>query len=377
MMKLLSRILPDNYIYFIKKNVFLRAFLWGSATKEIGEYLFKAPSESFYLPPPDKSLDEAASVWFLDCYNRYHQRGFFRSYVLVCNNCVIEPRFGWGIDVKTNKLIFDSIAYNTWKEELYPNYFKYLNRKKINERYYPEIISIRMIRDGEHNYWHFLHDILGQVLLAQKKLNVKLPFLISKTLSQKKYFKDALAQSTLLREINWIVQEENEYIKTDKVYFLQSQPHNPNVFYGLLQLLEVKKPSTPPERRIFLKRNSKRVRSLANSSAIEEVAVKYNFEIVDADVISLAEQIKIFGETKYLIGIHGAGLINIMFAMPGEMVVFELFPVEYIPPHYYWLSLEMQEDYLCQVGTEMDKNGAFTISPDVFENNIKTMLSIK
>ena len=65
-------------------------------------------------------------------------------------------------------------------------------------------------------------------------------------------------------------------------------------------------------RRIYLTRSKNRLRFIENGKQVIEVLKKYNFEIIDTDNIPITKQIEIFGSARYLIAIHGAGLVNIL-----------------------------------------------------------------
>jgi len=66
--------------------------------------------------------------------------------------------------------------------------------------------------------------------------------------------------------------------------------------------------------------------------------------------LTLDEQIDLFYNSSHVIGIHGAGLTNIIYRYGAEMSLIELFPPNNIPPHYYWLSKLMKYKYQAIVG---------------------------
>lgn len=347
---------------------------WGNATIKGAAFLHQNVHPQKKPIDVKDGLEKSAYNWFISCYNKYQQkREFLSSYIVQYSDCIIEPKFGWGIS--NNKLLFYSISNNTWKESLYPDYNQYLNHKSKCS-HYDKLISIRMIRGGEDNYWHFLHDILGQIMLAKKNnLDKTYAFLISKNLSEKKYFQDAVKQSSYLQSIRFVVQQDGEYIHADDVVFIQSLPHDEQTFYGLIDILEIPDTFSDTQRKIFLTRNNSRLRHLINEKEIIAIASKHGFETVDADYLSLQEQIALFGQTAFLIGTHGAGLINIMFRKNAPLKLFELFPSDYIPPHYYWLSKDLGYGYLCQVGSAMNKKGGFSIDPVLFEEKVKQLIN--
>jgi hypothetical protein len=84
------------------------------------------------------------------------------------------------------------------------------------------------------------------------------------------------------------------------------------------------RPQASAERRIFLTRSGTRGRTLSNYEENEPLLRERNFETVDTDGMSLREQAQLFRECRYLIGIHGAGLTNIIHAHDHDLSLLQL-----------------------------------------------------
>jgi hypothetical protein len=374
----LFRIVPHQWIYSAKKHLTINFGFFGKAEKNIGSYLVQASTAKFSVHGMESELGKEVVQGFRGCYDEYKMRGgLLREFILQCENCIIEPKFGWGIDEATDKLIFDSIAYNSWRESYHPSYLRY-KKGKESAAYYPAIVSIRIIRGGEKNYWHFLHDLLGQVVLARKNnlgIETGIPYLISESLAAQPFFKKAVLQSRYLSGINWIVQRNNEYIKAGTAYFLQVQPNKAETFFAVRSLFDFPKPDGSKNRKIFLTRNPRRIRHLQNAPQIESIAKNYGFEIVDADNLSFEEQMRLFSETNLLVGIHGAGLINMIFRSGASMHLLELLPKDYVQPHYFWLSKDLGFSYRCLIGSKAASDTSFTVSSEEFEIQLQSLLT--
>ena len=89
-------------------------------------------------------------------------------------------------------------------------------------------------------------------------------------------------------------------------------------------------------RRLYITRRTAR-RRVINESELEPILARYGFEVVEAENLSLAEQIQLFSQAEAIAGPHGAGLTNIVFAPPG-CKVFELFAETCVRPMYYQLA---------------------------------------
>jgi hypothetical protein len=68
-------------------------------------------------------------------------------------------------------------------------------------------------------------------------------------------------------------------------------------------------------RRIFISRQKFQTpkRRIANMDAVEPLLLKYGFEPVMLEDLSVTEQIRLFSQAEAVIGVHGAGLANMIF----------------------------------------------------------------
>jgi capsular polysaccharide biosynthesis protein len=73
--------------------------------------------------------------------------------------------------------------------------------------------------------------------------------------------------------------------------------------------------------RIFISRSGARKRRIANEPEVAETLAKRGFTVLALEKLSVAEQIDRFAAAEIVIGTHGAGLTNLVFANPGTRVV--------------------------------------------------------
>jgi glycosyl transferase family 61 len=93
-----------------------------------------------------------------------------------------------------------------------------------------------------------------------------------------------------------------------------------------------------PGRRIYVTRGRERHnRTVTNEDALLESLAKRGFTVVDPGAMSVAEQIRTFGEAEWIVAPHGAALTNLAFASPGASVI-ELFPPDYVQLCYWKLA---------------------------------------
>jgi hypothetical protein len=372
----LKNILISFFSYRIlwnfKKFININFILFRPSKKNIGEYLLLRKTTTPEISPQELKKD--ILVGFRKCCNDYIESKYLlREYVLKIQGCILEPKYGWGILIESNSLIFDSISNNGWRESYHPSYLQYMIHKK-RACYYPEIVSIRMLLGGHRNYWHFYHDLMGQLYLAQTLEIDHFPIVIPKILYEQQYFKQALERSKYLKSISWVIQE-HQYIKSDTIYFLQKKLNSCEQFLWVRDIFQLQN-NNVKKKLVFLKRNNNRIRYIKNSIEIENIAKSFDFKIVDTDSLSLDMQINLFSEVRYLIGIHGAGLTNIIFNEHGSMNILEIFPNDYIQPHYYWLSKCLGYNYSCMTGSKTHKDTSFYVDPKEFQKNIIKFTSL-
>jgi hypothetical protein len=125
--------------------------------------------------------------------------------------------------------------------------------------------------------------------------------------------------------------------------------------------------------RIFLTRHRRRGRYLINEDQVIRLLEQYTFEAVDTDAMALRDQIELFASARYVVGIHGAGLANLGLRQ-GPVALLEIFPANYIHPHYAWLAQALGFGYSAVVGSSL-VNGSFYLDLPSLETTLISMLS--
>jgi hypothetical protein len=318
-----------------------------------------------HLPIPFDDPQIAASFAY---YNAAPQHEYTYHYT---TPTLIEPTYGYALR-GTTRIIPESMPYA--REVGYPSWLRQTwrrvtpTRRVIRE---PAVISLREFGDG--NYYHFYNDVLGRLALLRRwPWTDDWPLLVSRRLFDAPYFQGALARSPELQGRRWIVQDD-ACVRADQAIFCKALPHSKATFDYVRELLHVPPAPHDATLRIFLTRSRARGRVLANAAEVEAVCRAFDFEILDADGLSLDDQIEVFAHARYVIGIHGAGLINLLFRAPAPLSLLELFPPANIPPHYWWLSQHYGFRYDALVGTVGDEP-TFAIDPDRLRARICAML---
>jgi len=219
-------------------------------------------------------------------------------------------------------------------------------------------VSLRCV--GEGNYWHFFDDLLSKLRLVDElDLPKDVPLLVGSRVWRQPFFAQAIARGRL-RERNWV--EHTSMLEIQRLVIpVPMSLQKANLEYAL-QMLDPPTPR-PSGRRIFLNRGPRRERLLLNFPDLRDVLAGFDFEIVDTDEMSLAQQMELFSQARMVVANHGAGLANLLFRIGQPLELVELFAPDFISPHFVWLAHAFGFGYDAVVGAPAG-HGHFRIDLD-------------
>lgn len=293
------------------------------------------------------------------------------EYVYELNTKSLKDKYhGWLI-TDSNKIINQSIPRNPnpiYGSHPIPNRFDYIFKKHKQEKH-RSVISCDSIHHFGPNYFHFFFSFIGQLaLLEEHGVPLQMPILIPKYMLQVRYFNDLQELVPKIRKLKFVNYEDKLH-SSEKVYFAKTNPYSIETitrircFLNLDELLETIKNrtnlNTKEYERIFLNRKSSGLRYLKNGAAIENLVKDYGFKVVFAEDYTLAEQIQIFSNAKFIISIHGAGLANLLWRIPNPVNLFEIFSQDLIYAGFATLILQNGGSYEAILGGEEVSNGFF------------------
>jgi hypothetical protein len=97
-------------------------------------------------------------------------------------------------------------------------------------------------------------------------------------------------------------------------------------------------------KRIYISRDDADERRVRNEDALFESLQQHGFHRYELSALSIAEQVMLFADSEIVVGPHGAGLTNIVFA--DDTAVVEIHDRENVRPHYFILARTLGFDYL-------------------------------
>jgi capsular polysaccharide biosynthesis protein len=287
----------------------------------------------------------------------------------IAKPCLIEPEIG--------------IVFNSWGSYLYRsfNYYVIINYRNFSfhswlriilKRKTPEYDTIFSLRDtNEGNYWHFFDDQLSKLrFFDQLDLNADTPVLVGKNLWNMHFFQYVI-NHTGFKHYNWI--QQTEIIRSKRTIIAVPSSLKKENFQFFLNKAAINLTTGTP-RLLFVNRSLQRGRTISNIEEIKPVLHKYNIQLVENDNLSFADQMNIYKDASLLIGIHGAGLVNLIYRMNKPTGLLEIFHPGTIHPHYVWMSKAFHFKYHCIVGSNVDASGNFYIDPVLFEQKIKIFI---
>ncbi|ALI99763.1 glycosyltransferase family 61 protein [Rufibacter tibetensis] len=296
------------------------------------------------------------------------------EYLLVINEpCLIEPEQGWAL-TKTNKLIYPSLGFGRAPYVPKPSFFKLHKSKEV--KYFKEIISLR--DTGEKNYFHFYNDIIPKLFFLREKVGIsdQVPVLVSRVLYESKYFQYFFTRS-FLQKLTWVIQDDF-YIESQKTYFCKPLTHTKKYFNRFLEFAPDLTTEPAGNDRIFITRSRTSTRFIENKEEVEALCKTFGFEVVDFEGMPLEEQMRTFARARFAIGVHGAGLTNMIYRRSKPMSLLEIFPPgEYFPFHYILLATLYgyhYDGFIGEKGTTKFLPG-FYLNLEKFENKLKSFVA--
>jgi len=312
----------------------------------------------------------------------YHQRSGIRddrfdSVFVYDGPAIIEPKYGYIVS-RGGYLIEDSLVPNLgeplqpWRHSMPdPSDFKSVVRRENGRvQHYPVVISLRHL--WEWNYFHFYNDVLSRIQLFDSiGIDPSTPLALGNYADDVPFVKQIIKIGGLA-DRNWILPGHN-YISADKIYYARIQRTWREKFAPTVAMMRLPTPDAKSEQRIFVTRPLTATRRILNLDEIEPVLKKHGFETVDTSGLPVAEQIKLFSQTRHLIAIHGAGIVNVIYRDGAPLSLLEL------RPDVYWTDdmQEICEQYGYQSTTltgrsegESAQHANFRINPNELEQKI-------
>tara|TARA_B100001057_G_scaffold125934_1_gene124766 strand:- start:8192 stop:9283 length:1092 start_codon:yes stop_codon:yes gene_type:complete len=229
-------------------------------------------------------------------------------------------------------------------------------KKNLNGK----VFSLLTGGGGNSNYFHWLFDVLPRIIILRKKINLEDVdyFLFPDT--KLKFQKESLdlleiPEKKRISSKNFRHIYADEIISTDHPCVILNDPlkDNENIPIWIIEFykneIKSKIKINKSPKKIYIDRgdsksNIKNLRTITNEMEVKKYLSSKGFEIIKLSDLSFSNQIDLFHNANTVVGLHGAGLSNILFCQPKTKII-ELKP-SHVGPMYQKLGEKLNLNYL-------------------------------
>jgi hypothetical protein len=129
-----------------------------------------------------------------------------------------------------------------------------------------------------------------------------------------------------------------------------------------------------PARRVYVSRERTARRRLTNPEAVLGPLGRAGFDAVRTEEMTFAEQVALASRTEILVGVHGAGLTNMLFMPEGAHVV-ELANPRYPSPAFYALAAALGLRYWLVRGKPREERGPDSLDVEVDPRDVEAVIA--
>lgn len=323
-------------------------------------------------------LSRTAQVEIVEPWREWEER---ESVTRLRATAFVEPQRGWVI-CEPAHLVDTSLIDSEFAPR--PSLARYLRARLLpGGRIRREKALIHLRSWGETNYWHFLNDLIGGRLRLAESCGIPadVPILIGERAYGRPFVRELVKRGAF--GSRRLIVQGSEYVQADEVFVFGTARSNIQNFEFLLERLHAPNGDAKKRRRIFLSREAGSGRGIANEGDVTAICQDFGFEMLTTERMTVEDQMMLFAEVGYLVGIHGAGLINMMFRRGAPLKVLEIFPPSRLltwgttPPHYCFLAQALGFDYEALITKETrhgDYRSPFWVDPSALRERIRAML---
>ena len=213
-----------------------------------------------------------------------------------------------------------------------PFYDKYINRIKFivfnHLRRRKKVLAEAFLVNDVHssNYYHWIVEVLPKLVYISTKRTETL-IILPASLQQFDYVLKTLNmfESVSVQYFN----NENEYAFCRKLTVIpnfQVKSYNTPLTTSLVREFissKIDVNAGHKGKRLYISRLGNSGRRITNEPELIHFMKERSFEIIYAETLSFEGQVQLFGNASVLIGLHGAGLTNMIF-MPAKSAVLEI-----------------------------------------------------
>ena len=238
---------------------------------------------------------------------------------------------------KDGEMLTEGFAYPWLKEKLYGPLKQKAKFKIKNALRVPKKITepVLWCLDGfsTGGYYHWITEILPRLWMAKEYLaatKFAIPdYFFTKWPFCKEFFELLGVQEFLVLDTyhKYLIQNLVLPTRAGNPFYQQPIPMQNSIAW--LKNAALQKKDKKLGERLYISRAKAKYRKVLNEEEIYPVLEKYGFEVIYFEDYTLSDQISICQQAKVLMGLHGAGLTNMVF-LPAQSKLIEIRPaIEY------------------------------------------------
>jgi len=224
------------------------------------------------------------------------------------------------------------------------------------------------------NYFHTLLDNLPRLFLLHHQAYAeieKIQLLVTNRLTDQEEF---FLRRMCPPNVECLYIEEGRFYETERFIFpsfivQEAAAFLPQPYFDWFRRIALPERASRRDRKLFISRAQAERRRIKNDGAVHALLERYGYEICMLEAMSLGDQIQTFHDAVAVVGVHGAGWTNLIFA-PENTPVVELFASRRVVPHYYYLSKTLRSPYAYLTHDGKDIHDDFEVDVQELEKRL-------
>jgi hypothetical protein len=295
---------------------------------------------------------------------KYHNEKWFHNELVVrATNATVEPQYAYAVD-RLRTIIGASIRVDNNLPSPVPMLKATFLGKRIK-------LKKAILFDGNlgANYFHFLSDTLHKIYLLERFTEIDCPLLVGKSVWSKPFFQ-FIIQETELSKYDW--RQIQGAIKVEELLISRPMPYEKKYWQQTKRLFIPADKVINEQKVIFINRAG--TRHIVNFKEVKSVLNKHSIDVFEPGNMNMKDQAKLFNSASHIIGIHGAGMTNLVFCNHEKANVLELCSSNCIGTQYYWLCQSLGIKWDMMLGSEANTDFSFELNTEMFDQRLQQFL---
>lgn len=184
----------------------------------------------------------------------------------------------------------------------------------------------------ETNPYHFFCDVLPQLHCCER-LGIETVLVSPRLMSDGRF--DALVRTNpRFGDLRFVLADG--VVRADEVVFGAAGWPSPASIGWVVDTLPRREPAGG-DCALFVSRAPGAGRAIANAGEVAAILERHRIQSVDLDAMPVREQQRLFGQAHLVVGVHGAGLANVVARGRAPLAMVELLPSRL--PHAFYANL--------------------------------------